>query len=99
MIDELYLTYRPELLKYCCMICGNVSDAEDLLQETFLRALNNLDTLEELNEKQRRSRSGWSCPPCRRSCRSFSSGATSRTTPQRSWQRNTGLPLPASEPP
>lgn len=55
MIDELYLTYRPELLKYCCMICGNVSDAEDLLQETFLRALNNLDTLEELNEKQRRA--------------------------------------------
>ena len=55
MIDELYVRHRPELLKYCCMICGNVGDAEDLLQETFLRALSNLDLLEELNEKQRRA--------------------------------------------
>ena len=55
MIGELYLTYRPELLKYCCMICGNVGDAEDLLQETFLRALSNLDLLEELGDRQRRA--------------------------------------------
>ena len=55
MIDELYIRHRPELLKYCCMICGSVSDAEDLLQETFLRALSNLDLLEALNEKQRRA--------------------------------------------
>ena len=27
MIAELYTVYRTELLKYCCMICGNVSDA------------------------------------------------------------------------
>ena len=55
MIGELYLRYRPELLKYCCMICGNAGDAEDLLQETFLRALSNLDLLEELGEAQRRA--------------------------------------------
>ena len=55
MIDELYIRHRPELLKYCCMICGSVGDAEDLLQETFLRALSNLDLLEELEEKQRRA--------------------------------------------
>ena len=55
MINELYTEYRSELLKYCCMICGNISDAEDLLQETFMRALSNLDLLEELGEKERRA--------------------------------------------
>ncbi len=55
MITELYTVYRTELLKYCCRICGNVSDAEDLLQETFLRALSNLDLLEDLNEPKRRA--------------------------------------------
>ena len=33
MIAELYTVYRTELLRYCCMICGNNSDAEVLLQE------------------------------------------------------------------
>jgi len=37
MIVELYTVYRTELLKYCCMICGNISDAENLLQETFIK--------------------------------------------------------------
>lgn len=55
MIAELYTVYRTELLRYCCMICGNVSDAEDLLQETFMKALSNLDLLEELGEKERRA--------------------------------------------
>ena len=55
MITELYTVYRTELLKYCCMICGNVSDAEDLLQETFMKALSNLDLLEELGTKERRA--------------------------------------------
>ena len=55
MITKLYTIYREELLKYCCMICGNDSDAEDLLQETFMRALSNLDLLEELGEKERRA--------------------------------------------
>ncbi|MBR0342610.1 MAG: RNA polymerase sigma factor [Oscillospiraceae bacterium] len=55
MITELYTVYRAELMKYCCMICGNVSDAEDLLQETFMKALSNLDLLDELGEKERRA--------------------------------------------
>ena len=55
MITELYTVYRAELLKYCFRICGNVSDAEDLLQETFMKALSNLDLLEELGEKERRA--------------------------------------------
>ena len=32
MIAELHSLHCMEWLKYCCMICGNVSDAEDLLQ-------------------------------------------------------------------
>ena len=55
MITELYTVYRAELLKYCCMICGNAGDAEDLLQETFMKALSHLDLLEELEEKERRA--------------------------------------------
>ena len=55
MIAELYTVYRAELLKYCCMICGDLGEAEDLLQETFMRALSNLDLLEELGEKERRA--------------------------------------------
>jgi RNA polymerase sigma-70 factor (ECF subfamily) len=55
MITELYTVYRAELLKYCRMICGNASDAEDLLQETFMKALSNLDLLEELGTKERRA--------------------------------------------
>ena len=55
MITELYTVYRSELLKYCCMMCGNVNDAEDLLQETWLKALSSLDLLEELDDRQRRA--------------------------------------------
>jgi RNA polymerase sigma-70 factor (ECF subfamily) len=55
MITELYTVYRAELMKYCSMICGNTGDAEDLLQETFMKALSNLDLLEELGEKERRA--------------------------------------------
>ena len=55
MITELYTVYRPELLRYCCMMCGNVSDAEDLLQESFMKALSNLNLLEELGERERRA--------------------------------------------
>ncbi|MBO4797343.1 MAG: RNA polymerase sigma factor [Candidatus Methanomethylophilaceae archaeon] len=55
MITELYTNYRAELLSYCCKMCENAGDAEDLLQETFLKALSNLDLLEELGEKERRA--------------------------------------------
>ena len=55
MIAELYTVNRTELLRYCCMICGNSGDAEVLLQETFLKALSNLELLEELGEKERRA--------------------------------------------
>ena len=55
MITKLYTVYRAELMQYCCRICGNVSDAEDLLQETYTKALSNLDLLEDLGEKEQRA--------------------------------------------
>lgn len=41
MIAELHSLHRTERLKYCCTICGNVSEAEDLLQ-TSCEALRRL---------------------------------------------------------
>lgn len=55
MTDKLYTTYRKELLSFCSLMCGNVTDAEDLLQETFIKVLSNLDILEELKEKEQRA--------------------------------------------
>ncbi len=55
MITKLYTVYRSELLRYCRMMCRNPDDAENLLQETFMRALSHLDTLEELEEKQQKA--------------------------------------------
>ena len=39
MITELYAVHRAELLKYCCMICGNVNGA------TILKADSEIDSL------------------------------------------------------
>lgn len=55
MVEQLYTVYADELQKYCVSMCRNMTDAEDLLQETFMRALSNLDVLEDLGEKQRRA--------------------------------------------
>ncbi len=54
-VTRMYTVYRSELLRYCSQICGNASDAEDLLQETFAKALSNLDVLERLNESKQRA--------------------------------------------
>ena len=55
MLTELYTVHRSELYNYCCMMCGNKSEAEDLLQESFIKAILNMELLEELGEKQRRA--------------------------------------------
>ena len=39
MWEELYEKYRPELVRYCAVICRDGSAAEDLVQETFLKAI------------------------------------------------------------
>ena len=41
MWEELYERYRGELVRYAARLCGSGEEAEDLVQEVFLRALQN----------------------------------------------------------
>lgn len=45
LVSQMNERYRNELLVHCYRILGSVEDAEDALQETFLRAWRHLDTL------------------------------------------------------
>ncbi|MDO5425558.1 MAG: RNA polymerase sigma factor [Eubacteriales bacterium] len=40
--EEIYRTYSPQLYRYLCSLTHSPADAEDLLSETFLRALTKL---------------------------------------------------------
>ena len=55
MVEELYTTFYDELLHYCASMTRQRSGAEDLVQETYLRALGHLDSLEDLSRSQRRA--------------------------------------------
>ncbi len=55
MWDEIYKKYAPELLRYACAACKNPAEAEDLIQEIFLKALQNCDTFLDLGPNQRRA--------------------------------------------
>ena len=55
MWEEVYERHYSELLKYCLAACQNRETAEDLVQETFLKALQNADTFEDLGPSQRRA--------------------------------------------
>lgn len=55
MWEELYETHRPELLRYALAACKNPTEAEDVTQEVFLKALQNCDTFEDLGPSQRRA--------------------------------------------
>lgn len=43
-LEELYNTYRMDLYRYLCHLTHDSAKAEDLLSETFLRALKRLHT-------------------------------------------------------
>lgn len=43
-LEELYRLYRADLYRYLCHLTHNPAEAEDLLSETFLRALKRLQT-------------------------------------------------------
>lgn len=45
-IEELYRMYSRDLFSYLCSLTHNPAQAEDLLQETFLRALSSLNRFE-----------------------------------------------------
>jgi len=55
MIELLYSKYYNELLNYCTSLSHNFALAEDVVQECFLRALSNLDVLNELSKPQCRA--------------------------------------------
>ncbi|MDO4324531.1 MAG: RNA polymerase sigma factor [bacterium] len=55
MIEELYETYYEELIRWCLAMTQSRAAAEDLVQDTFLKAMKHCYILEELGEKQRRS--------------------------------------------
>ena len=44
--EELYAEYQPRLRGFAYRLAGNVHDADDLVQETFVRALPALDRLD-----------------------------------------------------
>lgn len=56
MIDKLYRDYHKHLLYYCINLSNNsISLAEDIVQETYIRAMENIHVLDELSEAKCRS--------------------------------------------
>lgn len=54
-VHELYTSFRRELTAYAVSMAKNRDTAEDLVQETFLRALTHLEELQGLGEQQCRA--------------------------------------------
>ena len=55
MVEELYTDFYEQLLGWCTVQVHSRTAAEDLVQETFLRAMDHLEDLEPLNRAQRRA--------------------------------------------
>lgn len=55
MWEELYEDFWDRLVRFCARLCKDDSRAEDLAQETFLRALQNAALLQTLNKAQRKA--------------------------------------------
>ena len=43
-LEELYTLYRTDLYRYLCHLTHDPTEAEDILSETFLRAMRRLPT-------------------------------------------------------
>lgn len=54
-VQELYTKYHKELLTYCTGMTKNRASAEDLVQETYLRAFTHWEDVEDLSTGQCRS--------------------------------------------
>ncbi len=55
MWEELYERHYQELLRYCTRMCGDGELAKDLVQDTFLKALQSGMDFEEMGASQRRA--------------------------------------------
>ncbi len=55
MWEDLYEKHYPELRRYALAACRNEAEAEDVAQEVFLKALQNVHIFEELGPSQRRA--------------------------------------------
>lgn len=55
MWDEIYEKHYPELLRYAAAACKNETEAEDVAQEVFLKALQSADVFEDLGPSQKRA--------------------------------------------
>ena len=55
MWEELYERYQTELTRYAARMCGDRETAQDLVQETFVRALQCGEIFEDLGSGQRRA--------------------------------------------
>lgn len=56
MWEDLYEQYQKELLRYAARMCCDEESARDLVQETFVSALQNGELFEDLGSTQRRAR-------------------------------------------
>ena len=54
-LETLYSTFYKDLLVYCQAMTKSRSSAEDLVQETYLRAMTHWDDVEALSKSQCRS--------------------------------------------
>lgn len=55
MMEQLYKTLYPQLLRWCRQMTGDQRMAEELVQEAFLRGLLHEDVLTGLSESQQRA--------------------------------------------
>lgn len=55
MWEELYKAHYSELLRYASAACKNETEAEDVVQEVFLRALQHADAFLDLGPSQKRA--------------------------------------------
>lgn len=55
MFEQIYSLYYQELTKYIRKQTGSMEEAEDVVQECFIRALEHEDALEQLQPAQQRA--------------------------------------------
>lgn len=54
-MNELYAQHFGELARFCTMLCRDAEKGTDLVQETFLRALEHTEQLAALSPQEQRS--------------------------------------------